>query len=280
MRRITKISGKLLEGCIWDEQTERLYFVDIEAGRIYRYIYERDFLEFVEVSQAVGCIVLEKDGDLIAALPDGLYRIDFEKRQSTQVMEIVLSDGIRFNDGKCDANGRLWVGSMAVDQKENAIGAGSLFCVEDERVLKEYPGYTIPNGLAWDEQHMYLYHIDTPKKKVERYQIRYGYELVERYTVLDLSSEEGSPDGMCMDEHGNLWIAMWGGGQVICVDIKRKEICQRIHIPAKYPSCCIFGGKAMDELYITTAEDENGNGGEVYMEKMNVKGVRANRYGQ
>lgn len=280
MEILTKISGKLVEGCVWDEKRNILYFIDIECRKIYALEPESKELEQIELPEYVGCILLEERGTVVAALTDGLYRVDFCTKSVKKIMDIDLPQGIRFNDGKCDPAGRLWVGTMAITQDTGALGAGELLCIQKEKIMSRYKEYTIPNGLAWDKERPYFYHVDTSLKRIERYKIEKGCNLVQRKTVIDLHDEKGSPDGMCMDCEGNLWAAMWGGGQIIGVNSRSGEIIGRIEVPDIYPSCCTFGGADMDRLFITTARDEEGKGGEVYVQKMDVKGVRAERYVQ
>lgn len=280
IERLTNIGGKLLEGCVWDEREQKLYFVDIECRKIYCLETHEKKLSYMEVPGYVSCIVLEDTGNIVAALPDGLYRVNFTNKVLKRIMKIQLREGFRFNDGKCDADGNLWIGSMGFGENGVIEGAGKLFCIRHEQVLREYAGYTIPNGLAWSRDAVYFYHVDTPKKRIDEWQVDRETSLAQRRTAVDLSEEEGSPDGMCMDEQGRLWIAMWGGGCVICADPKTGELSERINVPDRYPSCCTFGGSNMDRLYITTARDEQGSGGELYVEQMKTKGVTANRYGK
>lgn len=279
MDKLTNIKGKLLEGCVWEEKEEKLYFVDIECRKIYCFSPEKKTLDEMEMQDYVSCLVVEGKGTLIAALRDGLYRVNYRDQTSQKIMTSGLPEGLRFNDGKCDARGRLWIGSMAIEQNEQAEGVGSLFCIAGEKVIETYPGYTIPNGLAWDAKGVYFYHIDTPKRRVDRYLISGKAQIVGRETVVDLSEEEGSPDGMCMDSIGRLWIAMWGGGKVLCVNTETREKEDEIKVPDKYTSCCTFGGTQLNQLFITTARDECGGGGELYVQQMKVKGAAANRYG-
>lgn len=279
MEKMTNIKGKLLEGCVWNEEEQKLYFVDIECRKIYALDPEGNELSQMEMPGYVSCIVFDQGGKLIAALPDGLYRVDYPKRVYEKIMDGGLPDGIRYNDGKCDRYGSLWVGSMAINQDENAEGAGALFCIKGEKIVRTYPGFTIPNGLAWNDERNCFFHIDTPTRKVDRYTVTEDKELLRKETAVDLSREKGNPDGMCMDSAGNLWIAMWGGGKVICADPDSGKKTDEIEVPDTYVSCCTFGGARMDRLYITTARDEDGNGGELYIHKMDVKGVEAKRYG-
>ena len=264
MEKLTDIHGKLLEGCIWDEKEEVLYFVDIEKFRIYR-MADSGELDELALYTYVSAIVLRDDGKLLAALQDGLYEIDFESKNIKKIMESGFSEEIRYNDGKCDRYGDLWIGSMYIDQDSpGAKGGGSLFCIQNGTVIAEYPSYTIPNGLDWSGD--LFFHTETSEKKISVYHQKPGVRGVigDKIDEIDFLDEPGSPDGMCADSDGNLWIAMWGGSQVIGYDLKKKKIFSRIGVPDRNVSCCVLGGREKKRLFITTAQDENGDGGEVY----------------
>ena len=279
MGKLTDIHGRLLEGCIWDEDAGRLYFVDIEYRKIYCIRPDCESLQEMKMADFVSDLVLRSDGTLIAALPDGLYQVDFDRRTAEKVMDSCLPDGIRYNDGKCDPKGRLWLGSMAEVQDESAPHAGVLFCIEKNQIRTIYSGFTIPNGLAWNAEKNLFYHVDTATDKVDRYRMTEDGQIMEKTTAIDLKNEKGSPDGMCMDSEGHLWIAMWGGYQVVCADPVTGEVLKSIPVPDANVSCCCFGGKGGKQLYITTARDENGNGGELYVEEVQVTGGKVYRYG-
>lgn len=280
MEKLTNLHGRLLEGCIWDEQANVLYFVDIECRKIYCFRPDCENLFQIEMPAYVSDLVLKPDGTLVAALPDGLYHVDFEKQISEKIMESCLPEGIRYNDGKCDPKGRLWLGSMAMVQDEYALHAGALFCIENDRIQTIYSGFTIPNGLDWDTENNLFYHVDTATEKIDSYRVTESGQLSQKRTAIHLKEEKGVPDGMCMDSQGHLWIAMWGGYQVICADPLTGEVLKRIPVPDANVSCCCFGGKSGNQLYITTARDDDGKGGELYREEVQVTGGRVYRYGK
>ena len=116
-----------------------------------------------------------------------------------------LPGPLRYNDGKCDQYGNLWVGTMAIDQgRPGTQGCGSLYCIQNGQVAAEYPGYTIPNGLDWNEDGSVFYHIDTSRQSVDAYTVTDQVRLSNRRSVIVIPQEDGNPDGMCADEHGNL----------------------------------------------------------------------------
>jgi sugar lactone lactonase YvrE len=272
MEQITELKGKLLEGCIWNRHDKALYFVDIDKKRIYQYQPENRRLTYIQVHDYVSCIVPTNENDLVAAIRDGLYRVNFSENHYEKIMNIALDSSLRFNDGKCDKNGNFWLGSMLINQDDfQDKSRGSFYCIQNNRIVQEYTNYTIPNGLAWDEKRDAFYHIDTAKKTVDSYTVVNETQIIKRDICLDFSDSIGAPDGMCIDSEGNLWIALWGAGQVVCYDPVSKQKLHSFSLPRKNVSCCTFGGPNMNLLYVTTAGSQT-ESGEVYMFETHVKG--------
>lgn len=271
------------EGCVWNEGEQALYFTDIERGQVHR-------LEFGGAGEAgretiypqrarTGCLVFHREGGFVAAVTD---RLEWNRPNGTrrELLRQTHRGPMRYNDGKCDRYGNLWVGTMAIDQSwPGAEGGGSLYCVKEGRVAAEYTGYTIPNGLEWNADGSVFYHIDTPRQRVDAYTVSDGTRLTGRRTVITIASEEGSPDGMCADENGNLWIALWGGGKVVCHDPADGRRLEEVRVPEPYVSCCCFGGADGRELFITTAKDKAGAGGQLYRVRTGVRGGKRYLYG-
>lgn len=283
VRRVLPIRCRLGEGCVWDERNKRLYFVDIEGCRIFGFHpcggkkEKPDEIWEFDTKEMVGCLVLCENG-IVAAVGHRLIRISDDGSRSEVLMELPLPDYVRFNDGKCDSAGRLWVGTMAKSQLHpEAKGCGSLYCIAGNQVLAAYPGYTIPNGMAWDGD--LFYHIDTSKGTVEEYRAGENGALNGRRTAVTADPLDGAPDGMCIDAEGNLWVAMWGGGKVNCYDPRTGNKLTEIPVPAKNVSCAAFGDEDMRTLYITTAMDEEGSGGELYAVRLPAAGTVPYRYG-
>lgn len=271
------------EGCVWNEGKQALYFTDIERGQIHRLEFDETGgagHETIYTQQArTGCFVFHREGGFVAAVTD---RLEWNRPDGTrqELLRQTHPGPMRYNDGKCDRYGNLWVGTMAIDQSwPGAEGCGSLYCIKDGRVAAEYSGFTIPNGLEWNADGSVLYHIDTPRQRVDAYTVSDGTRLTQRRTVITIASEEGSPDGMCADENGNLWIALWGGGKVVCHDPADGRRLEEVQVPEPYVSCCCFGGADGRDLFITTAKDKTGTGGQLYRARVGVRGGKRYLYG-
>lgn len=265
---VCRTGFELGEGCVWNEIEQALYLTDIERGSVFK--LEFDVTGRVYRSTAypqgarTGCLVFHREGGFIAAVADRLVwnRTNGERKE---LLRQTWSVPLRYNDGKCDKFGNFWVGTMAIDQDwPGSKGCGNLYCIKNGRVVAEYPGFTIPNGLDWNRDGTTLYHIDTPCQSVDAWEVSDEYRLSGRRKVIAIPKEEGSPDGMCMDEDGHLWIALWGGGKVVCHDPADGRRLEEVLVPEPLVSCCCFGGPDGRDLFITTAQDVHGMGGHLY----------------
>ena len=280
---ILKSQSVLGEGPVWDEKRKKLFFVDIMGKKINMFNPLSGETESIRTQKPVGCIVLDQKNNIISAQKDMLVRINPETKESEKILDFGLDDYLRFNDGKCDVNGRLWVGTMATDQSHPlAKECGSLFCADEKGDITEvFNKMAIPNGIAFDRDNQYMYHIDTSTGCVSRYDfdVRTG-KLSNKTDVIKVPESEGSPDGMTIDRDGMLWVALWGGYAVARYNPETGEQLRKIAVDAENTSCCVFGGENMDELFITTAMNDNGEGGELFWYKTDTKGVPAYRFGE
>lgn len=265
-RNVIATGLQLGEGCIWDQARNKVHFVDIEGFTIYSCSLHDGTIEEFNMGDYVGCIALNDQGDLIAAVRNKIIRLNLSTGRQETVMQISLPAYIRFNDGKLDPSGNLWVGTMAIDQTDpKAHGAGSLYCIKEGRVIFKYDGFTISNGLVWNPSGDKFYHIDTPTQKIDVYDVVEEGVLGNKKTAVSIDEKEGAPDGMCMDSRGQLWVAMWGGGKVHCYNPDTGAKMKEVLVPDQNVSCCIIGGADKNLLFVTTAQNEHKNSGKVYM---------------
>ena len=245
--------AEIAEGPFWDQEKQLLYWVDILGKTINLYNPIEDENKVIQLEKMIGALIPGDNDKLLAALEDGLYLIDAETAETEFLVNPESNtEETRFNDGKCDPRGRFWVGTMDLEENREL---GTLYCLDQDLNLEEkIKDVKISNGLAWSLENETMYYIDSPTKKV--FAFDYDLETAEisnRRVIIKFAEGEGVPDGMTIDAQGKLWIAHFGGAQVSRWDPETGEKIDKVELPVSNITSCAFGGKNLDELYITTA---------------------------
>ncbi|CAN7944432.1 unnamed protein product, partial [Ixodes hexagonus] len=204
----------------------------------------------------------EDNRHLVVCMERGIYDLDTDNQGWTLLSELVNPPvPTRFNDGKCDAVGRLWTGTMprTVDFKRPPDGGASLYSYSKGRLSLKASQMSLSNGIAWTSDNRTMFHNDSFPGTTCVYDfdldtgsISNRRVLVEFRTLPDYK-ELGLPDGMTIDVNNKLWIVCFEAGSVIQVDPETAKILTRVQLPTKYTTSCCFGGKNYDVLYVTSA---------------------------
>lgn len=283
---VVDAKAELGEGPFWDERAKQLIWVDINGYSINFYDPSTRKNISHDVGQHVGAAVLREGGGLLLAMKQGFYTYEPESKELKALHDPEPDkSGNRFNDGKCDPQGRFWAGTMVL---EGESGQANLYKMDtDFSVEKIMSGVTISNGLAWDTEKGRMFYIDTPTKKIQSFDFNSETgELSNEQTAVIFSEDVGSPDGMTMDEEGMLWVAFFRGSRVARFHSETGEQLAEIPVPASQVTSCAFGGENMDELYITTARnglspeelEKEPDAGGVFRIKLDVKGAPSYRF--
>ena len=245
---------ELGEGPVWDARNNRLLWVDILKGDIHQYYFDTKEHRIFNAGEMVGAIALRKTGTLIAALQNGFANIDLERKTVQRLVnpEADLPNN-RFNDGKCDPNGRFWAGTMSLRDEPNA---GALYAIDkDHRVTVKISNVSISNGLAWSNDGNTFYYIDTPSFQVMAYDYDAANgEISNGRVAIEIPKDYGDPDGMTIDSEGMLWIAHWDGWQVTRWNPEGGLLLTQIRLPVARVTSCVFGGNGLNDLFITSAK--------------------------
>lgn len=245
----------LAEGPVWHPIEKVLYWVDISGMKLHRYDPRCMKTQTFEMGSMIGTVAPATGKfTVVVALESGICGID-AKGTKHKLANYPAGEmgGNRFNDGKCDPAGRLWVGTM---NKAVHEAAGNLYCWEGQEWCVKQAGVTISNGLAWSSAAQTMYYIDTPEYVVWAYDydVQSGY-IENKRVAITVAKNLGAPDGMTMDAEGMLWIAHWGGRAVIRWNPMTGQIMEKIEVPAPHVTSCTFGGDDLQTLYITTARE-------------------------
>jgi sugar lactone lactonase YvrE len=241
------------EGPAWDMTANRLTWVDIRAGDLHIYRPQENTNVPISLGEPVGCAAPCQNGDLIVGLKSGFATYNLSTNALTRLVNPEPHlQGNRFNDGKCDPDGRFLAGTMDVAEEE---ASGSLYSYSPQGMLKTLlTEVRISNGLTWSPDSKTFYFIDTPTRQVTAfdYDLPSG-SITNPRPVVTVPPGLGWPDGMTSDAEGMLWVAMWGGAKLTRWNPATGQLLESIPFPALNISACIFGGKNLTDLYITSA---------------------------
>ncbi len=245
-----KVLGKpdvlLGEGPMWDEDEQKVKYLDILGKNLITLNLETEQFDVLDLPEQTGCMAKCSDGNYLYAATSGVFNCDWEK-----ICDFPIGKGTRFNDGKATPDGKFLVGN--IERNFN----GGLYCLENGKLNLKIDNISISNGLDFSADGKVLYYCDTPTRKIMAYSYP-GFEYIK--TVIDFNDIEdfvGNPDGLCIDNDENLWIAIWGGSCVVKVDTKTSKLTQKIDFPAKYISCPAFVGNNLDVLFVTSAKHDD-----------------------
>ncbi|KAI4465932.1 regucalcin [Holotrichia oblita] len=299
---IVKVTPKVTfgEGPFWDDETKSLYFVDVLGQSVSKYTpatesYSKARIPAGSDDTTVSC-VLPVEGvsdEFLVTIGNELVRIRWDGK--TDVVEIIETVAVvpkpelncRFNDAKADSYGQIWIGYFATDtSKERVVvldKAGGLISIQRNKSIKQhFEGISLANGLDWNKNQDKLYFTDSTPGEVLQFDCNLNTHEISNKQVLFRFSDlglAGMPDGMVIDENDNLWIANFGGGQIINVDTRKPNtIIRTIDLPVKETTSVAFGGPSLDELYVTTGSmlpiDGNSSPEDGYVYKISGLGVR------
>lgn len=282
---------QLGEGLCWSPRDEAIYWVDIlgrslmrlhvESGERRTWHFEETVSAVAERADAPGLVIsLQRELAFFDPATDVLQRLGEVEPQHP---------GNRFNDGKCDAQGRFWACSMDFGCTEPT---GSLYRMEmvqgEPRVSCAWAaGFPVVNGPAWSRDGRTLWLNDTARNRIHALDFDpAGGEVSNPRVWLRLSREDGLPDGMTTDADGRLWIAHWGGSCVTCHAPGDGRELARIALPALNVTNVCFGGPDMRTLFVSTASTdltpqqkaEQPHAGALFAVETNATGVPPHRF--
>lgn len=248
-------AGALLgEGTCWSARQQALFWVDILGHQLHRFTPATQARDSWALGEEITAVAERRDqpGLLVSLRRDlALFHPDTGQLQRLHRPEPDLPDN-RFNDGKCDAQGRFWAGTMDFGCQEPT---GALYRFEaNGNCTRMHTGFAVTNGPTWSRDGRTLYFNDTVQGQVHAFDCNPDTgELGPGRVWLHMPAEDGVPDGMTTDAAGRIWIAHWGGARVSCHDPDTAAELLRIPLPTSHITNCAFGGPQLQTLFITSA---------------------------
>jgi len=241
---------RLAESPLWDHRHGLFYWVDIMGCKLHAFNPKNEAHQQWVLPAEPGCVALYGENDLIVGLGDRIALIRLPEGDIEELVKVLHDDVTTLNDGKCDPQGRFWVGSRDYN---NEKPLASLYRFDHQQSVKEMVrDLTISNGLAWtdDQQHFLL--ADSIPRKVYRfdYDAKSG-DISNQQVLITIPDDQGVPDGLALDDQGYIWLAHWDGWRVTRFTPEGEVDCV-IDMPVARPTSCCFGGDDYQTLYVTS----------------------------
>ena len=242
------------EGPLWDAARRRLLWDDLIAGLVFDYDPATGSRRILRRDLAVSAIALTSCGAILGAGVEGLYLFD-ENGRSELVVSSFRNESLCFNDMLAVPGGGVLAGTCYWNDTQ-LERTGCLYLISADRTVSVCAeGFEMSNGLGLSPDDRTLYFADSTTRTIWSFQFDPVHShLSDRRILIQLSQDDGMPDGLTVDGEGFIWCALWYGAQVVRID-PEGHIERRILLPAKQPSSVAFGGDQLGELFITTAAD-------------------------
>jgi len=268
---VTRQPCELGESPFWHPQEHMLYWVDISGKQILRVHVETGRVETWDLPCEPGCIAPAASGGLVMALRHGVFRARAWRGPLQHIATLDYDPAqMRANDGKCDALGRFWIGTIDETRVARNAALYSLDCREGGSPLieRKLDQTTLPattaNGLAWSPDGRTLYWADTPSHVVHAWDFEVHSNSMTAHRTFaqfapkpadwqfDQGTYQGRPDGAAVDLQGNYWVALFEGRRV-CKFSASGALLAEFATPAQCPTMPCFGGEDLQTLYLTSA---------------------------
>ncbi|WP_199433251.1 SMP-30/gluconolactonase/LRE family protein [Qaidamihabitans albus] len=272
---VTRSVAHLGESPLWDDQAG-LYWVDIAGQQLFN--KNLDGVDStIALSRKTTSIGLGPHQKLLAVTSTGFGWLHASTGTVEQKLHVYATDSITMNDSAIDERGRCWAGSAGRDGSQR----GTLYRLDEQGIAAKVRHLGMSNGMDWSPGGDILYHVDSTAGTViaREYDMGSG-ELGESRIHCSVPAKAGLPDGLTVDAEGDIWLAVWGLGQVCRLDANTGQVTATVEVPTPYTTSCTFGGPDLSTLYITTANYRpSAGGGLLYAAELPVHGHHANRFG-
>jgi sugar lactone lactonase YvrE len=253
---------------VWRVEENALYWEDIPAQTLVRYVPATGRRTEWRLPERIGCFTFARDGKVLAALESGLFAVTLHEpapgvalvAQGTidarPLAAVAHATGnMRFNDGRCDRQGRFWAGTMVQDAAApNPAGKLYRYTAQDGLSAPVVDGLCTQNGLAWspDGRTMYLSDSHASSRLIWAFDYDTDSGVPTRRRVFaDLHDYAGRPDGAAVDADGCYWICANDAGLLLRFTPEGR-LDRKVAVPVSKPSMCAFGGPGLDQLFVTT----------------------------
>ncbi len=251
-RCVVDCANVLGEGPVWSVSDQALYWVDINGKCFQRYDPLTEHYERRALPMRATALTPKKSGGFLLATENGLADYD----PASGSLDVFLDPepdrpDNRSNDGKCDPQGRFWIGTMDNNVKP---GQGALYRYDGDECVRMLDGIDIANTLAWGPEGVF-YTADSLAKTIYAFDFDADKGAITNQRIFaEMTDAAFGPDGSCIDAQGYLWNAQWDGWRIVRY-APDGSIDRIVDMPVQRPTSCMFGGADLATLFVTSASE-------------------------
>ncbi|MCK9813087.1 SMP-30/gluconolactonase/LRE family protein [Pseudomonas sp. MAFF 302046] len=249
------------ESPVWHSAENALYWVDIPAGRLHRWTPDGQTRHW-QSEEMLACIARSADGQWLAGQETGLFHLTPQDNGQLRARPLAAVEHatakMRFNDGRCDRQGRFWAGTMQVNMGGDSVGGLYRYDGEQAGIVPllqpQLEGLVVPNGLAFSPDGRTMYLSDSHPSVQLIWAFDYDTDTgtpSNRRVFVDMNQHPGRPDGAAVDAEGCYWICANDAGLILRFTPEGK-LDRSLAVPVKKPAMCAFGGSGLDTLFVTS----------------------------
>jgi L-arabinonolactonase len=287
VRVAVQAGNRLGEGVVWCDRTQALYWTDIHASQLWRYVPADGAVRSWPMPERLASFALCRADDwLLLALASRLAFFNVASGEVRDICALPIASDTRANDGACDRQGRFVFGTIHEPTQGPKHAVGQFLRLDADLSLHELPlpRVAIANSVAFSPDGATMYFCDSLQKKILR--CDYDDGIGDVSTFVDLTSlEGGEPDGATVDSEGGVWSAQWGASRVVRYRPDGRED-RVVAVPTAQPTRPAFGGPSLSTLYVTSAHDGmadaarsiDRHAGDVFALEPGIAGLREPRF--
>jgi sugar lactone lactonase YvrE len=253
VRVIGDTRDQLGESPVWDDRTQRLYWIDSLTGTIHRLDPATGELRNFQTPAPIGSMVLRHDGGAMLALRHGFARYDFERGEVVSSIAEIVCDHpmVRLNDGTVDPQGRFVAGTMHHGRAHDEPALGGLYRLDGGSLELLDTDIGVTNGPCFSPDGTIFYLADSARRSIWAYDYRHDGPPANKRLFADTRALNSAPDGATVDAEGYLWtVLVQAGGLARFSPDGRLD--RTVELPVKHPTSVAFGGPDLDILYVTS----------------------------
>lgn len=241
----------------WDEREQALYWIDLLTPRIHRFRPSDGELTTWETPELFSAFAMREGGGFVVATRTHLAEFDPVAGHFEPLVEPEPGSEVNFlNDGRCDRQGRFWIGSgnLQMDQPTGILQRYD----PDGTLSRMLSGVTLSNSIMWSPDSTKMYFCDSIERQFYVFDFDADDGMISNQRPFATADRFGIPDGSIVDADGYLWNAEFDlttdrtTGFVVRYD-PSGNVDRLIELPTCRPTAVTFGGADLTTLFVVTS---------------------------